>query len=95
MMFSQDESDVVHRISRGGDDSTDVSSIRSGVPTSVKNRGQIKRVIGQDEPVEGGLNFSHLNLTNGHNVNVSLPGIYKHVSLSFCNLYQAITKQHS
>jgi hypothetical protein len=82
MMFSQDESDVVNRNSRGGDDSTDASSVRSGVPTSVKNRGQTKRVIGQDEPVEGGLNFSHLNLTNGHNVNVSLPGIYKHVRTS-------------
>jgi hypothetical protein len=95
MMFRQDESHVVNRNSRGGDDSTNASSIRSGVATSVKNRGQTKRVIGSDEPVEGALNFSHFNLTNGYNVNVSLTGIYKHVSTSSSNPYLAITKQHS
>jgi hypothetical protein len=44
MMFSRDESDVVNRSSRGGDDS-DAGSIKSNVPTSVKNRGQTKRAI--------------------------------------------------
>lgn len=81
MMFSQDESDVVNRnIRGGGDDSTDAGSIRSGVPTSVKDRNQRKRIIGTDEIQDNGLNFNHLNL-NGNPATTSLPGVYKHVSI--------------
>lgn len=80
MMFSQEESDVANRNSRGGDESTDAGSVRSGVPTSVKYRGQSKRVISGDEIVDNGLNFSHLNLTNPNPMNMNLPGVYKHVS---------------
>ncbi|PBP17489.1 white collar, partial [Diplocarpon rosae] len=81
MMFSQDESDVVNRNSRGADDSTDASSIRSGAPSSGRNRGQSKRVIidngvGPDGNV---LNFSH-HIHKPHPMNTNLPGIYKHAS---------------
>ena len=80
MMFSQEESDVANRNSRGGDESTDGGSDRSGVPTSVKNRGQSKRIIGNDEVVDNGLNFSHLNISNPNPMNTNLPGVYKNVS---------------
>lgn len=80
MMFSHEESDVANRNSRGWDDSTDADSVRSGVPTSVKNRGQSKRVIGGEEVVDNGLNFSHLNISNSNPMNRNLPGVYKHVS---------------
>ncbi|KAK2627775.1 hypothetical protein QTJ16_002421 [Diplocarpon rosae] len=81
MMFSQDESDVVNRNSRGADDSTDASSIRSGAPSSLRNRGQSKRVIidngaGPDGNV---LNFSH-HINKPHPMNTTLPGIYRHAS---------------
>lgn len=80
MMFSQDESDVVNRNSRNSDDSTDVSSTKSGVPTSIKNRSQAKRIIGGEGSLGDGLNLSQLNL-NGMNVSgCNLPGVYKHVS---------------
>lgn len=85
MMFSQDESDIVNRDIvnrniRGGDESTDAGSIRSGVPTSVKNRNQRKRIIGTDDLHDSpGLNLSNLNL-NGNPVTGSLPGVYKHES---------------
>ncbi|KUJ12263.1 uncharacterized protein LY89DRAFT_623352 [Mollisia scopiformis] len=81
MMFSQDESDIVNRNIRGGDDSTDGGSTRSGVPTSVKDRSQRKRIIGTEEMQDGiGLNFNHLNL-NGSLATSSLPGVYKHYLL--------------
>jgi hypothetical protein len=80
MMFSQDESDVVNRNSRGRDDS-DAGSIKSNVPTSVKARGQTKRVIDGNETE--GLNLSHLHLSNGlsDGKTLGLPGVYKNVSL--------------
>ncbi|KAL5318749.1 hypothetical protein ACEPPN_013813 [Leptodophora sp. 'Broadleaf-Isolate-01'] len=81
MMFSHEESDVANRNSRGWDDSTDADSVRSGVPTSVKNRGQSKRVIGGEEVVDNGLNFSHLNISNSNPMNRNLPGVYKHYLL--------------
>lgn len=85
-MFSQDESDTVNRNSRDGDDSTDAGSIRSGVPTSVKDRYQRKRIIGTDEIQDGnGLNFNHLNL-NGNAAASNLPGIYRHVSFYYAIL---------
>ncbi|KAL2069580.1 hypothetical protein VTL71DRAFT_14259 [Oculimacula yallundae] len=80
MMFSQEESDVANRNSRGGDDSTE-GSIRSGVPTSVKHRGQSKRVIGGDEVQNNGLGLSNLNINNPNTTNMSLPGVYKHYLL--------------
>ncbi|KAH8684800.1 hypothetical protein BGZ60DRAFT_366852 [Tricladium varicosporioides] len=81
MMFSQDESDVVNRNSRNSDDSTDASSIRSGVPTSIKNRSQAKRVIGGEESLGDGLNLSQLNLSGVNSSGCSLPGVYKHYIL--------------
>ncbi|KAH7410826.1 hypothetical protein BKA64DRAFT_703940 [Cadophora sp. MPI-SDFR-AT-0126] len=81
MMFSEEESDVVNRNSRGGDESTDGGSVRSSVPTSVKNRGQSKRIIGGDELVDNGLNFPHLNISNPNPMNMNLPGVYKHYLL--------------
>ena len=76
-MFSHDEMEAVGR-GRGSDEaSTDAGSIRSGVPTSVKNRGQAKRLIGVDEMLGDGLNLSQLSIHSnpGH----SLPGAYQHV----------------
>ncbi|KAH7346450.1 hypothetical protein BKA65DRAFT_276990 [Rhexocercosporidium sp. MPI-PUGE-AT-0058] len=81
MMFSQEESAVANRNSRGGDDSTDAGSVRSGVPTSVKNRGQSRRVIGGDEVMDNGLNISHLNISNPNPMNMNRPGVYKHYLL--------------
>ena len=80
MMFSQDESDVVNRNSRGGEDS-DAGSMKSNVPTSVKNRRQNKRVIDGNETES--LNISQLHLNNGlSNGKIpGLPGVYKNVSL--------------
>jgi hypothetical protein len=78
MMFSQDESDIVNRNSRGGEDS-DAGSIKSSVPTSVKHRGQTKRVIDGNDTE--GLNLSQLNLSKGKTP--SLPGVYKHVSFVY------------
>jgi hypothetical protein len=76
-MFSHDETEVATRMARS-DDSTDSSSIRSGVPTSVKYRNRAKRVIGAEETLGDGLNLSQLTVHNnpGH----SLPGVYQHVS---------------
>ncbi|CAL3962791.1 unnamed protein product [Diplocarpon coronariae] len=81
MMFSQDESDVVNRNSRGAEDSTDGSSVQSGVPNGVKNRGQSKRFIGGNEVGADGnvLNFSH-HINKLKQANTNLPGIYKHAS---------------
>lgn len=80
MMFSQDESDVVNRNLRGGEDSTDAGSV-SGVLTSVKDRNQRRRIIGGDELGEGGgLNFNGLNL-NGNPATSNLPGVYKYYLL--------------
>lgn len=81
-MFSQDESDVVKNNSRC-DDSTDAGSIRSVVPTSVKNRGQARRIIGAEELPGDGLNLSQLSFNNNPNAGHSLPGAYQHAS-SFC-----------
>jgi len=75
MTFSQDESDIVNRNSRAGDDS-DAGSVKSNVPTSVRNRGQTKRVIEGNEI--DGLNFSQLHVSNGRTP--GLPGVYRHVS---------------
>lgn len=80
-MFSQDESDVVKNNARC-DDSTDAGSIRSVVPTSVKNRGQARRVIGAEELPGDGLNLSQLSFNNNPNGGHSLPGAYQHVSPS-------------
>ncbi|KAK0120022.1 hypothetical protein ONS95_011437 [Cadophora gregata] len=80
-MFSQEESDVARSNSRGGDESTEGGSVRSGTPNSVKNRGQSKRVIGGDEVVDNGLNFSHMNISNPNPMNMNLPGVYKHYLL--------------
>jgi hypothetical protein len=76
-MFSHDEAEVVTKLVRN-DDSTETSSIRSGVPTSAKYRQQAKRVIGADEMLGEGLNLSSLTLNSkqGH----TLPGAYQHVS---------------
>jgi hypothetical protein len=82
-MFRQDEADVVNRNSRGGDDS-DASSTTSNVPTSMKNRGQTKRVIGGDGIIEYGLDLSRLKLGSESAENYrhnNLPGLYSHVSL--------------
>jgi hypothetical protein len=88
-MFSHDETEVVTRIARS-DDSTDTSSVISGVPTSVKYRQQAKRVIGAEEMLGDGLNLSSLTLNNnpGH----TLPGAYQHVSPLL--LLQAIVFHH-
>ena len=79
MMFSQDESDVVSRNMRGGDDASDSGgSIKSGVPTSVRNRGQSKRVIDEiGDPLHA---LSNPTFSNGHQTNYNLPGVYRHVS---------------
>ncbi len=81
MMFSQDESNVVSGNIRGGDD-LDASSVRSSVPTSIKDRSQRERIIGGTDELQdtGRLNINHLNL-NGNPAVSSLPGVYKHVSL--------------
>ncbi|EHK98949.1 hypothetical protein M7I_5240 [Glarea lozoyensis 74030] len=77
-MFSHDEMEVVSKMGRS-DDSTDTSSIRSGVPTSVKYRNRAKRIIGADEMLGEGLNLSQVNLsTSQHH---SLPGAYQHYLL--------------
>lgn len=86
MMFSQDESDVVKNYSRC-DDSTDAGSIRSVVPTSVKNRGQARRIIGAEELPGDGLNLSQLSFNNNPNAGHTLPGAYQHVSSSICFNY--------
>ncbi|TVY83664.1 Phototropin-2 [Lachnellula suecica] len=83
MMLSQEESEIVNKNSRGGDDDTDTSSIKSGAsrpPTSVKNRNQTRRVIGGEEALGSGLSISQPNLGNG-NASIGLPGIYKHYIL--------------
>ncbi|KAI9054229.1 hypothetical protein LZ554_001397 [Drepanopeziza brunnea f. sp. 'monogermtubi'] len=82
-MFSQDESDVACKNGRSCDDSNDGASIRSSVTTSVKTRGQSKRVIGGDEigPDGNVLNFSHLHLKNPSPRHTNLPGVYKHYLL--------------
>jgi hypothetical protein len=54
MMFSQEESDVINRSSRVGDDA-DAGSIKSNVSISVKNRGQTKRAIGGDGLIDSSL----------------------------------------
>jgi len=77
-MLSQDESDVVNKNSHTAEDSTDTSSIKSGVPTSIKNRNQTRRIIGDEETPGNGLNLSQLNIGNG-NQSTGLPGVYKHV----------------
>lgn len=79
MMFSQDEADVVSRNIRGGDDTSDSGgSIKSGVPTSVRNRGKSKRIIGETgDPLHA---FSNLTISNGHQMNYNLPGVYRYVS---------------
>lgn len=65
MMFSQEESDVVNRDLSGRDDS-DAGSIRGTVvPTSMKNSGQGKRVIGGDELDGYAVNFAQLSI-NGN-----------------------------
>ncbi len=82
MMFSQDESDIVGKNIRGGDDSSDSGSVKSGVPTSVKNRGQPRRVIDEiGDPLAG---LANLMIPSGHLVNFNLPGVYKHVSKVVC-----------
>jgi hypothetical protein len=80
IMFSQDESDVVNRNSRGSYDYTETSSIRSGLQTSNKCRKKTKRIIGMEDSIDATLNLSQLVLRNG-NGNHNLPGVYKHVSL--------------
>lgn len=95
MMFSKDESDVVNRNLRVGDDSTDAGSVRSGVPTSVKDRNQRRRIIGGDELGEGGgLNLNGLNL-NGNPATSSLPGAYKHVSFPSLSILEEHLKATS
>ncbi|KAN0119674.1 hypothetical protein V8E51_001882 [Hyaloscypha variabilis] len=76
MTFSQEESDIVNRNSRAGDDS-DAGSVKSNVPTSMKNRGQTKRVIDGNEI--DGLSFSQLHMSNGETP--GLPGVYKNYLL--------------
>ena len=83
VMFSQEESDVVNKNSRVAEDMTDTSSIKSGVPTSIKQRSQARRIIGDEAALEDGLNLSQLNIRNG-DPSPSLPGVYKHVSYVFC-----------
>lgn len=80
MMFSQDESDVVNKYMRGADDATDVSSLNSGIPTSIKNRNQVRRIIGGQELLGNGLNLSQLSIGHGAPTG-DLPGAYKHVSM--------------
>jgi len=77
MTFSQEESYIVNRNSRAGDDS-DAGSVKSNVPTSMKNRGQTKRVI--DGKEIDGLSFSQLHMSNRETP--GLPGVYKNVSFT-------------
>jgi hypothetical protein len=79
LMFSQDESDVVGQNIRGGDDNSDNgTSIKSGVPTNAKNRGQVKRII--DEIGDPLLGQPSIAMLNRYQTNTSLPGVYQHVS---------------
>jgi hypothetical protein len=81
MMFSQDESDVVGKNIRGGDNVSDGSeSIQSGIPTTVRNRGKSKRVIEEIRDSSNGL--STLMTPHNHQINRHLPGVYKHVRTS-------------
>lgn len=80
MMFSQDESDTVNKHIRGAEES-DAISIRSGVPTSTKNRGKTRRYIGGDELQESGMDLlQQLKFGANNPASVSLPGVYKYVS---------------
>lgn len=78
MMFSQEESDIASKSNRSGDD--DTCSITSGFPTSIKNRNQARRIIGDEDPGSR-LSLSQLNIGNGGS-STSLPGVYKHVSIA-------------
>lgn len=80
-MFSQYESEVACKNSRGWDDSTEADSIRSTLPTSVKNRGLTKRVIGNDE-INLDTHMLSCSYQNNSKSNSILPGVYRHVSRS-------------
>jgi len=80
-MFSQEESDVVNKHSRSSDSFNDAASIISTVPTSVKNRGQARRIIGAGE-TEDTIGAIPLQMPSSHSNGASsnLPGVYRHVS---------------
>jgi len=81
VIFSQDECEVVNRNSRTADEQSNTSSIHSSVPTSIKNRGQSKRIIGSiTDGHLNALNLSQLNFGNASVGTGSLPGDYKHIS---------------
>jgi hypothetical protein len=75
MTFGQEESDIVNRNRR---DDSDAGSVKSNVPTSMKNRGQTKRVIDGNEI--DGLSLSQLHMSSGKTP--GLPGVYKNVSFT-------------
>lgn len=78
MMFSQEESDIVGKNMRGGDNDSDTESLKSFVATSVKNRAQPRRFIDEiNDPLAA---LANMTMTSGQQVNYNLPGVYKHVS---------------
>ena len=80
MMFSQEESEIVGKNMRGGDNDSDsdTESLKSFVPTSLKNRAQPRRIIDEiNDPLAA---LANMTMTTGQQVNYNLPGVYKHVS---------------